>query len=285
MAAGFSAYAIWGLFPLYLKALVGVAPVEVLAHRVLWSSALLAVVTLVTMRLGKLREVTLSTWAMLFGSAICIGTNWLLYLSAVMGGHGIDASLGYFILPLISVLFGVALLGERLTRSQWAAVALAALGVVAIADERGALPLVSLGLAVSFALYGLIRNRAPVDPLTGLLIETVILAPVAGWWLMAHGHAFGQARGTDLLLVGTAIITTVPLMLFGWAARRLKLSTLGLLQYISPSLVFLLAVFRYHEPLSAPQLGAFALIWAGLLLYVADGWRRARAVSVPREAR
>lgn len=285
MAAGLGAYLLWGVFPLYLKLMSGTPSAEVLAHRVLWSALLLALVILAARRLASLRDIAPRTLLMLLASALCIGANWLLYTWAILNDHVLDSSLGYFISPLFSVLFGTLLLGERLTRPQWAAVALAAAGVAVATIERGALPLVSLGLAVTFASYGLLRNRAPVDPLAGLFVETALLAPIAGFWLWAHGTAFGVTRHTDLLLVGFGVATSVPLMLFGFAARRLRLSTLGVLQYLSPSLVFLLALFVFREPLALARLAAFALIWAGLAVYVADGWRRTRAVSVPAEAR
>ena len=282
LSAGFGAYFIWGLFPIYIKLLTGVPAADVLAHRILWSTVLLVALVTASRRWREVGRAlaTPSTRLMLIGSACFIGVNWLIYTWAVLNAHVLDTSLGYFINPLISVLFGVVLLGERLSRAQWAAVALAAGGVAIVTVARGALPLISLALAFSFATYGLLRKRAPVDALSGLFTETLLLMPVVALWLAFQGTVFGDATRTDLLLMAGGVATTVPLLMFGWAARRLRLSTIGLLQYVAPSMVFLLAVFVYREPLSLPQLAAFALIWAGLALYVADGWRRSRA-AVP----
>ena len=282
LGAGFMAYFIWGLFPIYIKLLTGVPPEDVLAHRILWSSLLLILLVSIGRRWGEVARAILtpSTRWMLVGSAFFIGVNWLIYTWAILNEHVLDTSLGYFINPLISVLFGVVLLGERLSRPQWVAVALAAAGVAVVTIARGALPLTSLTLAFSFASYGLLRKRAPVDALSGLLTETLLLMPVVGLWLVVNDSVYGEATRTDLLLMAGGVATTVPLLMFGWAARRLRLSTIGLLQYVAPSMVFLLAVFVYREPLTLPQLVAFALIWAGLALYVADGWRRTRA-AVP----
>jgi chloramphenicol-sensitive protein RarD len=278
LGVGFGAYFIWGLFPIYIKLLVGVPAADVLAHRILWSAALLVLLVTATRRWREVVRAlaTPSTRWMLVGSAFFIGVNWLIYTWAVLNEHVLDTSLGYFINPLISVLFGTWLLGERLSRPQWAAVALAATGVAVVTVARGTLPLVSLALAFSFATYGLLRKRAPVDAVSGLFAETLLLLPLVGLWLAVNGTVFGASPRTDMLLMLGGIATTIPLLMFGWAARKLRLSTIGLLQYVAPSMVFLLAVFVYREPLSMPQLAAFALIWTGLALYVADGWRRTR---------
>jgi len=268
--AGFAAYAIWGLLPLYLKLLSGIAAPDVLAHRILWSLLIIGGIAIAVggrERLAAaLRRPRLL--ALLVASALCIACNWLIYTWAILNGHVLDTSLGYFINPLISVGFGVVLLGERLGRAQWLAIGLAVGGVVILAVAVGALPVISLAIAFSFSLYGLIRKQAAVDAVTGLLIETVVLAPVAlGWLLTRPQGVFGHPPAMLLLLAAGGVLTAVPLLLFGLAARRLKLSTLGVMQYLAPSMVFAQAVFLFGEPLAPAQLLAFGCIWAGLAIY------------------
>lgn len=264
------AYLIWGVLPFYLRLLKGVPAADVLAHRIIWS--VVVVVGLIAWLKGwdkvaaALRQPRLLL--LLLASALCITVNWLAYTWAVLAGHVIDTSLGYFINPLVSVLFGVVLLGERLQRLQWAAVALAALGVAVLAIERGALPLVSLSLALSFGLYGLIRKQAAVDAATGLFIETLMLAPVALLWIAGTPQGFsGWPTPTLVTLALGGVATAVPLMLFGIAARRLPLSTLGLMQYVAPTMVLLEAVLIFGEVLDPARLAAFCCIWAGLAVY------------------
>ncbi|WP_353218350.1 EamA family transporter RarD [Sandarakinorhabdus sp.] len=268
--AGMGAYLIWGVLPFYLRLLKGVPAADVLAHRIIWS--VVVVVGLIAWLKGwdkvaaALRQPRLLL--LLLASALCITVNWLAYTWAVLAGHVIDTSLGYFINPLVSVLFGVVLLGERLQRLQWAAVALAALGVAVLAIERGALPLVSLSLALSFGLYGLIRKQAAVDAATGLFIETLMLAPVALLWIAGTPQGFsGWPTPTLVTLALGGVATAVPLMLFGIAARRLPLSTLGLMQYVAPTMVLLEAVLIFGEVLDPARLAAFCCIWAGLAVY------------------
>ena len=268
--AGFGAYLIWGLLPLYLRLLIGVPAEDVLAHRIVWSLIVMALVTTVSAGWPRLRAAFARPrlLAMLFGSAIFITCNWLIYTWSILNGHVLDTSLGYFINPLISVVFGVVLLGERLSWSQWLAVGCAAAGVTVLAVGHGALPLISLGLALSFALYGLIRKKAQIDAVTGLFIETLFLAPLAlGWLLTRPVSGFSVPTPTLLLLMAGGVLTAVPLLLFGIAARQLKLSTLGLMQYFSPSLVFLQGVFLFHEAIDGWQMFAFASIWLGLAIY------------------
>lgn len=270
LLAGLGAYLVWGLLPLYLKLLIGVPATDVLSHRIIWSLFFIAAIAALLRgwpRLG-LALAQPRLLALLVASALCIAVNWLIYTWAVLGGHLLDASLGYFINPLISVLFGVVLLGERLSRLQWLAVGCAVAGVLVLTLAHGELPLTSLGLAMSFATYGLIRKHAAVDAVTGLLIETLVLAPLAlGWLLSRPPGLFGQPLPIMLLLLAGGVLTALPLLLFGFAARRLKLSTLGLMQYLSPSMVFLLAVFVYAEPLDPWRLAAFVFIWVGLAFY------------------
>jgi chloramphenicol-sensitive protein RarD len=268
--AGMGAYLIWGVMPLYLRLLHGVPAQDVLAHRILWS-VLVVVLLIAGLRgwdkvVAALRQPRLLL--MLFASAVCITVNWFVYTWAVLAGHVIDTSLGYFINPLVSVLFGVVLLGERLSRLQWVAVALAALGVAVLAVERGALPLVSLGLALSFGIYGLIRKQAAVDAATGLFVETLMLAPFAAVWIVGTPHGFtGWPAPTLITLALGGVATAVPLLLFGIAARRLPLSTLGLMQYMAPTMVLVEAVLIFGEVLDPARLAAFCCIWAGLAVY------------------
>jgi chloramphenicol-sensitive protein RarD len=268
--AGMGAYLIWGVLPSYLRLLQGVPAADVLAHRILWS--VLVVVLLISglKGWGRVRAAVRQPrlLALLFASAVCIAINWLVYTWAILEGHAIDTSLGYFINPLVSVLFGVALLGERLGRLQWLAVALAALGVAVLTVERGSLPMVSIGLALSFGIYGLIRKQAAVDAATGLFLETLMLAPVAAIWIAGTPQGFTGWPGSTLLTLALGgIATAVPLMLFGVAARRLPLSTLGLMQYVAPTMVLLEAVLIFGEVLDPARLAAFCCIWAGLLVY------------------
>jgi chloramphenicol-sensitive protein RarD len=283
---GAGAYILWGLLPLYLKLLTGVPAVQVLAHRVIWSLLLLAVVVVV---LGRLRGVRAAargrTLALLAVSATLIAINWLTYIWAVQHAHVLEASLGYFINPLVNVALGVAVLGERVSPVQKLAVAIAAIGVAVMALSGGGAIWISLVLAVSFGLYGLIRKVAAIDALGGLTVETLLLAPLSLVVLAYVGAvgeaAFGQTRPLDLLLILAGPVTAAPLLLFAAAARRLKLATLGLLQYLGPTLQFGEAVLLFGEPLRPVHLVTFAAIWTGCALYAWDAWRGSRVAQNP----
>ncbi len=280
---GVSAYVLWGLLPLYLKLLKDVPALQVLSHRVVWSLLLLGVIVIA---LGRLRGIAAAargrTLLLLVASASLIAVNWLVYIWAVQHGHVLEASLGYFINPLVNVALGVAVLGERVSRVQKAAVAVAALGVVVMAVSGGGAILISLTLALSFGTYGLIRKVAAIDALGGLTVETLILAPpalaVLGWAGMHGQGAWGTDTRLDLLLVLAGAVTAAPLLLFAVAARRMKYTTLGLLQYIAPTLQFAEAVLLFGEPLRWVHLVTFALIWGGCALYASDSLRSARRV-------
>jgi chloramphenicol-sensitive protein RarD len=284
------AFAMWGLFPLYFRELAGVAPFEVVLHRSAWSLLFLIGVLAVLRRFGWLRAVFAQPRQLgLFGlSALLLSGNWLVYVYAVQSGQVVEASLGYFINPIVNVLLGVLVLHERLRRAQWAAVALAALGVAWLTLQGGRLPWIALVLAVSFGLYGLMRKTASLGAVEGLALETLLLAPLVlpalAWWTLSGRGA--MARG-DLaldawLLVGGPL-TALPLLLFAAGARRLPLTTVGLLQYLSPTIQFLLGLWVFHEPFDARRLVGFVLIWAALAVYTLDGWRTARrdAVAAP----
>ena len=277
------AFLLWGLFPLYWKMLAAVPAVEIVAHRTAWG--FVAVAAWVTLR-GRWQDARAvasrpGTIARLAGSAVLIALNWLLYVWAVVHDHVVEASLGYFINPLVNVLLGVLVLGERLSRAQWLAVALAAAGVAVLTVGHGRLPWIALALAVTFGLYGLARKTVGADAVVGLLWETGLLAPLAAGWLLsleARGSgAFGSAHpGASALLALGGAVTAVPLVLFALGARSLPLSTVGLLQYLSPSIQFLLAVLVFREPFTAAHAATFACIWAALAVLTWDLRRRLR---------
>ncbi|MFG6416400.1 EamA family transporter RarD [Roseateles sp. DC23W] len=273
------AYLSWGLFPLYFRQIAAIPSLQIVAHRTLWSLVFVAGVLLVTGHLKWLRDVSAATWRRFAASALLIAINWLTYVWAVGHGHVIDASLGYFINPLVNVALGFALLGERPRPVQWFAVGLAAFGVLWLTVAGGRLPWVALVLAVSFGFYGLMRKTAALGALEGLSLETLILAPLAlagfaywGW----DGQLAGQTAVDWAWLIGTGPVTAGALLLFAAGARRLPLATLGIVQYVSPSLQFLLGVFLFREPMDATRLVAFGFIWAALAVYSAEGLWRAR---------
>lgn len=279
---GLGAYLIWGFLPLYFLLLAGVTAGEIVADRIVWSLVLLIGILAVAGRFGKLLAVLRDTrtLGLLAISAALISVNWLVYIWAVQHDHVLAASLGYFLNPLVNVLIGVVVLGERLTRTQMAAVALAAAGVIVLAVGAGAGLWISLTLAVSFAFYGLVRKVAPVESLEGLTIETGLLTPIAlgymAWLASNDALVFGDAVGMTGLLVLAGAITAVPLLLFAGAARLLPYSTLGLLQYLAPTLQFLLAITVFGEVMTLSHIVCFALIWSGLALYVFGSVRRPR---------
>jgi chloramphenicol-sensitive protein RarD len=274
------AYAAWGLFPLYFRHLAGVAAFEIVVHRVIWSLAFLVALLLWLRRwswLAPLRHRPAVLGASCI-SALLLSGNWLIYVWAVMNGRVLDASLGYFINPLVNVLGFFVLLAAR---SGWAAVALAATGVAWLAALGPQTPWVGLVIAASFGLYGLMRKTAALGAIEGLTLETLLLVPLAaavlGWWTWRGSGGLAQHDGATLAwLVGVGPLTAVPLVLFAAGARRIPLATLGLLQYVSPTLQLLLGVWLFHEPLAGTRLAGFALIWVALALYSLEGWRHAR---------
>ncbi len=286
---GVGAYLLWGVMPLYFKAIAEVSPTEIVAHRIVWSLVFLAALASLWRKWPAIRAAasTPQVLATLVVTALLIGINWLLFIYAVVSGHVLEASLGYYLNPLVNVLLGVLLLKERLSVAQAAAAGLAAAGVAVLAAGAGSGLWISLTLAASFALYGFVRKVAPVDSVEGLAIETALLMPVAlGWliWLSQTGE-LGMGRfGTDvdiLLALGGAV-TAIPLLMFTAAARRLPYSLLGFLQYIAPSLQFLLAVLAFGEPLTTPHLICFAAIWTALAIFTLDGWRSAARARAAR---
>ncbi len=284
---GFSAYLMWGFFPVYFKLIAVVPPLEILAHRVVWSFLLLLAV--VTLRRGwhRVRAALSSprTALMLAASSTFIGINWFLFIEAVNSGRMLETSLGYFINPLVNVLLGMIFFGERLSRGQWVAVAVAAAGVCYQLVLAGTVPLVSLALAMSFGCYGMVRKKAAVDAEVGLLFETALLAPIGATLILLSDNPVvlmvANPISLNLLLIASGLLTTVPLLCFTAAANRLPLSILGFFQYVSPSTVFLLAVFCYGEAITATKVITFLFIWVALAVFTVDGLRRYRRRRQP----
>ena len=278
--AGLAAYLIWGLVPMFFKQIAAVPADEIIAHRVLWSMVLMTLV----MRFGRgfadarrVARIPMQLARIALASALVL-INWLTFVWGVNSGHILETSLGYFILPLFNVALGVLVLKERLRPLQWLAVLLATMGVAIEAVRVGGLPWISLVLAGSFGVYGLLRKQLPLDAASGLFLETVCMMPLAlGWliWLTISGQnhfggGTGLLAGRDLMLVATGAVTSIPLLLFAIAARRLPLNMMGFLQYLAPSITFLLAVFVYDEALGLSRILGFAAIWIGLAVYSVD---------------
>lgn len=286
--AALAAFTIWGLAPLYFKAVGTVPADEIVAHRVLWSVVFLAVLVGLKRQGPALRAVLGNRRLLgtLLVTALLTGSNWLVFVWAVTHDRVLEGSLGYFINPLLSVLLGRLFLGERLRPLQQLAVAIAAAGVVWRIAAVGAVPWIALFLALTFGIYGLLRKRTPVDAIVGLCVETVLVLPLAlGWlaWLGSTGELrFGHDARIDLLLPLAGVLTATPLMLFAFGARRLPLATVGFLQYLAPSLNFLLAIFIFHEPFDSARLLGFVIIWCALALYTADLLRANRPPSPGR---
>lgn len=283
IAMGLGAYVIWGLLPLFIRALHPLPVADILAHRIIWSLAILLVLATIMHRWSAIRT-TLRTpryLLALFASTLLIASNWMIYVYSVNSGHTLQASLGYFINPLVNVLLGVIVLRERIGKPETVAILLAAAGVVALAVQQGGIPLIPLGLALSFGLYGLVRKMIGLGPVEGLLIETGILLPLAAGWLLTTPSTLAPADAPPLwMLIASGFVTTIPMLLFAGAANRMRYSELGLLQYIGPTLQLLIAVLVFGEPLLPIHMLAFALIWSGLAVYVAVTWHRGRVTPV-----
>lgn len=288
IAAAGCAFTIWGLSPLYFKAVGALPAVDIVAHRVIWSVLLLALLLGLRRGFAPLAALLRAQPRLLFTlllTTTLTTSNWLVFVWAINAGRTLEASLGYFINPLVSVLLGAAFLGERLRPWQLAAVGVATTGVLVRIGQVGSLPWVALFLALTFGLYGLLRKRAPIDPIGGLFVETMLALPLAlayfGW--QAGTGALPLARLAELfwLLPLAGVITALPLMLFAHGARNLPLATLGFIQYVAPTLNFLVAVLVFNEPFDGGRLSAFALIWLALALYSADLWRTGKKAPGP----
>src|SRR3954464_720915 len=284
---GLAAYALWGVLPLYFKAIAAVPAFDIVAHRVLWSLPFLALLVLLSRGWSKVRQAIARprTVGVLVVTALLIGGNWLLYVYSVTSGHILAASFGYYLNPLANVLLGRFVLKERLSRLQWTAVAVAAAGISVLAAGALGQLWISLTLCVTFALYGLLRKVVPADAVTGLAVETALLFPLAIAWLAwrtaAGAPTFGTSDTDAGLLLVAGIVSTTPLLLFTAAARKLAYSTLGMLQFLAPTLQFLIAVLLYGEPFTRAHAVAFAAIWTSLALYVTALVRAPRLPQPP----
>jgi chloramphenicol-sensitive protein RarD len=271
------AYVFWGLFPVYWKMLAGVPALQLLGHRIVWSFLLLTGVLLLFRQGTEFRRALTGRVLLIYSiAAVLIGVNWLTYVWAIGAGFIVETSLGYFINPLLSVLLGVIFLRERLRPLQWIPIGLAAAGVLYLTFAYGALPWIALTLAFSFGLYGLVKKTAPLGSFHGLTFETGILfLPALGFllYLQFTGEAafLHSDPLTDLMLFGAGAVTVIPLLLFASAARRIPLTTMGVLQYMNPTMQFLLGVLVYREPFNQHRLIGFAVVWAALILYGVEG--------------
>jgi rarD protein len=283
-----AAYFIWGVAPAYFKVIHYVPADEILTHRIIWSFFFMVALITVSRQWDGIKRLckTPKKILLLAVSALLIGGNWLLFIWAVNNQHMLEASLGYFINPLVNVVLGMVFLGERFRRMQWLAVVLAACGVLVQLWTFGSLPVIALGLAFSFAFYGLMRKKIAVDAQTGMLVETLWLLPVAAIYLFgiadsATSHMGQNSWSLNLLLMAAGVVTTIPLLCFTGAATRLRLSTLGFFQYIGPTLMFLLAVVFYGETPGADKMVTFAFIWVALAIFVMDAIYTLRRTPKP----
>ncbi|BDW85618.1 permease [Roseicyclus marinus] len=277
-----SAYLMWGFLPLYMKALAHIPPVEIIAHRILWSIPIAGLVLLLLGRTGDLIRAlkTPRMVAMAAVTAALISINWGVYVWAIANDRALDAALGYYINPLFSVALGAVLLRERLAGVQWLAVGLAAVAVTILTLSAGVVPWVALVLMTTFGLYGFLRKTLPIGPNQGFLLEVLLLSPPALaylLWLGPEGHFLATSWRDTALLLGTGAVTAIPLMLYANGAKGLRLSTIGILQYIAPTMIFLIAVFVFAEPFGPARAVAFPLIWAALILYTGSMIRTARS--------
>ena len=270
-----AAYLLWGFLPLYMKALAHIPPPEVIAHRVVWSVPIALVVLWWTGRTADLRAALLSPRMLGMGAmtAALISVNWGIYVWAIGSGHALDAALGYYINPLFSIFLGAVLLGERMGRLQMAAIALAVVAVGILTWEAGRLPVVALGLTLTWGAYAYLKKRLPIGPNQGFALEVLILlVPALAYmlWLSSNGtsHFLKGIALDNWLLIGCGIVTAVPLMVYANGAKRLTLSTIAIMQYIAPTMIFLTAIFIFDEPFSSVKLAAFGLIWVALAIYM-----------------
>jgi len=278
---GIGAYGSWGLFPAFFPLLKPAGALEVLAHRVVWTLVLMAVVLVVMHRVSDLRLITRRTWLLLVCASALISANWVIYVYAVNNGHVVDAALGYFINPLVSVLLGVVIFRERLNRAQLVALLIALAAVVLLSVEVGGAPVIALGLAASFGLYGAVKKVVPSDPRVSVAVEAGIAAPfaiayIAVLQLTGDGQFTNHGGGHVALMILSGLITAVPLLFFAAAAQRLPLVTLGLLMYLTPAMQMTLGVVVDHEPMPTGRWIGFALIWVALAVFSGDALRRAR---------
>jgi chloramphenicol-sensitive protein RarD len=276
---GVGAYGMWGLFPAFFPLLKPAGAFEVLAHRIVWSFALMAVVVAAVRRLGDLRTITPRIWLLLTFASALISVNWVIYVYAVNNGHVVDAALGYFINPLVTVALGLLIFRERLNRAQFAALAIAVVAVVVLTVEVGAPPVIGLGLALSFGLYGAVKKVVPTDPRVSVGVEAAIATPpalafIAVLQVTGHGQFINHGAGHIVLMILSGVVTALPLLLFAAAAQRLPLVTMGLLFYLTPAMQLTWGVVVGHEPMPPARWLGFALIWVALAVFSGDAlWR------------
>jgi len=285
VGSGITAYALWGVFPLYFPLLEPAGGLEIVAHRVLWSLVFVALLLTVVRRWGLVRATFADRRALLVlgGAAVLIAVNWLIFVYAVNSGHVVETSLGYFINPLVSVLLGVVVFSERLRPLQWTAVGIAAVAVAVLTVDYGRPPWIALGLAATFGLYGVMKKLVRVEAAPGLFVETAIVALPAAVVLGileagGTGTTTSEGAGHFLLLASSGVATAIPLLLFAAATRRIPLSTVGLLQYLTPLMQLAIGVFVRHEPMPPARLAGFVIVWVALAVFTADSLRAARAV-------
>ncbi len=281
---GIGAYAMWGVFPAFFPLLKPAGALEVLSHRIVWTCVLMIVVIAAARRLRDIRAITARVWLLLVCASVLISINWGIYIYAVNNGHVVDAALGYFINPLVTVALGLLIFRERLNRAQWSALTIAVAAVVVFTVEVGAPPVIGLGLALSFGLYGAVKKVVPTDPRVSVGIEAAVVAPLALAYI-AFLEVGGPGTFTDFgpvhvaLLILSGIVTALPLLLFAAAAQRLPLVTMGLMFYLTPAMQLTWGVLVGNEPMPPARWLGFALIWLALLVFSADALRRARATS------
>ncbi|MGY1830718.1 EamA family transporter RarD [Geodermatophilus sp. SYSU D01180] len=285
-AAGLAAYGLWGVFPLYFPLLEPAGGVEIVAHRIVWSLLFVAALLTVLRRWALVRAAVTDrrTLLVLAGASVLIAANWLVFVYGVNSGHVVETSLGYFINPLVSVLLGVVVFAERLRPLQWVAVGLAAVAVVVLTVDHGRPPWIALALAATFGSYGLLKKLVRVEAAPGLFVETALTFLPALLFLgvlqaTGRGTAGSEGAGHLLLLMASGVATAVPLLLFAAAARRIPLSTVGLLQYVTPLMQLALGVFVFHEPMPPARLAGFAIVWAALAVFTVDSLRSVRAAG------
>jgi len=286
LAPALGAYLIWGFLPLYLMLVETVPPFEFVGWRIIWTLPLCLAIVAWRRQFPELLAALKSPKSLLalLVSSVLIGINWFVYIWAIMEGEVYATSIGYYLNPLLNVLLGTLVLGEKLSKRQWLAVAIAAVAVALLAAGAVTSLWISLSLGFSFGLYGLVRKQVAVGSLPGLTIESAILLPVAvaiaAWYAISpQGSAFGQDAWMSGLIIFSGVVTAVPLLMFAIAARRMDYSTLGFIQYLSPTIVFFLGLFVFHQPLAPAKLGSFVLIWVAVAIFVWDLWAKRKAAS------